>query len=250
MAGMADEPGPVRIPDDEQAAIELVFAIRGGDLTTIGRLLAGRPELARAHYTGRDGGARTALHMVTDWPGYFPRGPEIVRRLIAAGADPNVPTTGWAPETPLHWAASSDDAAVAEALIDGGAELETDGGSIGTPLANAVGYGCWHVARLLVASGARVGALWQAAALGDSQQVAELLAAEPPPGQADLDQAFWHSCQGGQRRMAEYLLERGADIHFRPEYASQVSALEAAVQAGTQRQALAEFLRSRGAGAA
>ncbi|HEY1319198.1 MAG TPA: hypothetical protein VGF32_03080, partial [Streptosporangiaceae bacterium] len=53
---------------------------------------------------------------------------------------------------------------VAEALIDGGADIEAAGGSIGTPLDNAVGYGCWHVARLLAAHGARVDKLWQAAA--------------------------------------------------------------------------------------
>src|ERR1019366_2151757 len=51
--------------------------------------------------------------------------------------------------TPLHVAASSDDADVADALIDGGADLETPGGSVGTPLDNAIGYGCWNVARLL-----------------------------------------------------------------------------------------------------
>jgi hypothetical protein len=28
------------------------------------------------------------LHLVTDWPGYFPSGPQIVRLLIDAGADP------------------------------------------------------------------------------------------------------------------------------------------------------------------
>jgi hypothetical protein len=38
---------------------------------------------------------------------------------------------------------------VAVALLDGGAELETPGGSIGTQLDKAIGYACWHVARLL-----------------------------------------------------------------------------------------------------
>jgi hypothetical protein len=42
---------------------------------------------------------------------------------------------------------------VAEALVDGGADIEAVGGSIGTPLGNAVGYGCWHVARRLVKRG-------------------------------------------------------------------------------------------------
>ena len=113
--------------------------------------------------------------MMTDWPGYFPNGPRIVQILIAAGADPNACTTPAPPETPLHYAASSGDADVAEALIDGGADLEVPGGSIGTPLGNAIGCGCWNVARLLVLRGARVERLWQAAALGILPRVEVLL---------------------------------------------------------------------------
>jgi hypothetical protein len=60
--------------------------------------------------------------------------------------------------------------AVAEALIDVGADTGMPGGSIGTPLANAVGYGCWAVARLLAARGARIETLWQAAALSASSK--------------------------------------------------------------------------------
>ena len=150
----------------DQIAIELTLAIKGGNIPALERLLATRPGLAAEHITGRKGGTSTPLHFVTDWPGYFPSGPAIVRILIEAGADPNALTSPGKPETPLHYAASSDDADVAEALIDGGADLEIPGGSIGTPLDNAVGYGCWHVARLLVARGARVDKLWHAAALG------------------------------------------------------------------------------------
>lgn len=91
---MQDEPSPVRMPSDDPAAVELVVAIHEGDVGTVERLLAERPELVRAQFTRRGDGTRTALHVVTDWPGYFPRGPEIVRMLIAAGADPNVATTG------------------------------------------------------------------------------------------------------------------------------------------------------------
>ena len=60
------------------------------------------------------------------------------------------------PETPLHYAASNDDVDVARVLFDFGADVEREGGSIGTPLANAIGYGCWSVASLLVARGARI----------------------------------------------------------------------------------------------
>ena len=115
------------------------------------------------------GGSSTPLHAVTDWPGFFPHGPAIVAVLIEAGADPNAQVEGsWHAETPLHWAASSDDVEVARSLIDGGADIEATGASIagGTPLDDAVGYGCWQVARLLVERGARVERLWHAAALG------------------------------------------------------------------------------------
>ncbi len=73
---------------------------------------------------------------------YFPNGPQIVHLLIQAGADPNFRHPTRCGETALHWAASSDDVDVAAALIDGGADIDVPGGSIGTPLANAVGYGC------------------------------------------------------------------------------------------------------------
>ena len=72
---------------------------------------------------------RTPLHVVADWPGYFPNGPQVVRMLIAAGADPNARDPDQPrSETPLHWAASSDDVDVARALIDGGADLEPPDG--------------------------------------------------------------------------------------------------------------------------
>src|ERR1051326_6950700 len=138
----------MEIPDDDPRAVELVLALRGGDTATVRRHLAEDPRLARAVIGDRKG-FRTLLHVVADWPGYFPNGPELVRLLIGAGADPNVRDPERCDETALHWAASSDDADVAAALIDGGADLDTPGGSIGTPLANAAGYGCWHVARLL-----------------------------------------------------------------------------------------------------
>ena len=222
---------------------ELVAAIRTGDLATVGQRLAGQAGLASARVGP---GGRTALHVVTDWPGYFPNGPEVVRLLLSAGADPNVRRDGRTGETPLHWAASSDDADVAAALIDGGADLEADGGSIGTPLANAVGYGCWHVARLLVARGARVDKLWQAAALGLSQRVEELMAAVPPPDPVMVTEAFWQACHGGQLRTAAYLLDRGADVNARPGYSAS-SALEVAGGPDTRRGVLVSWLREHGA---
>ena len=245
IVSVTDETTGMEIPADDPRAVELVLAVHGGDIDAIRRLLSEDPRLARAWITDSKG-FRTPLHLVADWPGYFPNGPQIVRLLIQAGADPSFRHPTRCDETPLHWAASSDDVDVAAALIDGGADVEVPGGSIGTPLANAVGYGCWHVARLLVARGARIATLWQAAALGDGARVDEFLAADPPPASSDIDAAFWQACHGGQRRMAEYLLAQGANINFIPEYSEQ-SALQAAAGTDTQRQILADWLKERGA---
>ncbi|MGZ6697445.1 MAG: ankyrin repeat domain-containing protein, partial [Solirubrobacteraceae bacterium] len=90
-------------------AVRLTGAVRAGALDELARLLDEQPDLVRARIAGRHGGWRTALHVATDWPGYFPNGPAVVRLLIEAGADPSAPGADGPSETPLHWAASSDD---------------------------------------------------------------------------------------------------------------------------------------------
>jgi uncharacterized protein len=228
------------VDSNDPVARAAVQAIRTGDTTALASLLSQHPGLVseQIHET------RTPLHVVTDWPGYFPAVPATVRLLIEAGADPNVDSGGKRPETPLHWAASSDDADVADALISGGADLETPGGSIGTPLDNAVGYGCWNVARLLVGRGARVDKLWHAAALGNMARVEELLAASPPPSPDDVTEAFWQACHAGQRRTAERLLASGADLDGTPGYSDQTAA-EVAAELDTQRENLVTWLHDR-----
>ena len=240
----------VTLPGDAPIAVELLLAVRGGDVDLLRRLLSENPDLARARFEGR-GGTSTALHFVTDWPGYFPNGPGIVTVLIEAGADPSAlttgggsPTPGPGSETPLHYAASSDDVDVAAALIDGGADLETPDGSIGTPLDNAVGYACWHVARLLVAQGARVEKVWHAGALGLLDRLDDLLVPDIDPEQ--ISQGFWHACAAGQRRAAERLLQAGADLNWEPDYAHG-TALDAATGLGTRQENVIEWLRSLGA---
>jgi hypothetical protein len=236
------------LPHGDPVAVELISVIHGGELDRLRRLLADRPQLAAVRMIGRkgvEGGWRTPLHAAADWPGYFPGAPAAVELLLEAGADPNDDTGGALPETPLHWAASSDDLDVAVALIDGGADLEKPGGSIGTPLDNAVGYACWHVARLLVAKGAKVEKLWHAAALGLLARTQQLLA-ERQHTEDEVSQAFWHACAGGQRRVAEYLLAQGAKLDWVPEYA-EGTPLDAASSLGTRQQNVLSWLRERGA---
>jgi uncharacterized protein len=245
------EPEPGKwIANTDQVAMELRLAVHAGDIEAIRSLLQTDPDLATARIIGRRGGTATTLHLVTDWPGYFPRGPEIVRLLIGAGADPNALTTrqgsqtGPGDETPLHYAASSDDVDVAEALIDGGADVEVPGGSIGTPLDNAIGYACWHVARLLVTRGARVDKAWHAAALGMLGRLAEILGSDPAA--EDVSQAFWHACAAGQRRAADYLLSLGANLNWEPEYAHGTP-LDAASGLGARQENVLSWLRELGA---
>lgn len=247
---MSEQETGRRIPEGDPVAAELRLAVRAGDVEAVQRLLRDDPGLATARLIGRGGGTGTPLHLVTDWPGYFPHAPEIARLLLDAGADPNALTTGRGSEpgpgseTPLHYAASSDDADVAEVLIDGGADLEVPDGSIGTPLDNAVGYGCWHVARLLVTRGARVDRAWHAAALGLLGRLEEILGRDPPAEQ--VSQAFWHASAGGQRRAAEYLLSRGADLNWEPDYAHGTP-LDAAGGRGTRQENVISWLRELGA---
>lgn len=239
----------VRLSSSDPVAVTLVQAIHAGDAASLRRLLDEHDGLASAWIEDGEGTARTALHVAADWPGYFPGGPAVVRLLIGAGADPNAPVRGsWHSETPLHWAASSDDVDVADALIDGGASVAVRGGSIGdgTPLDDAVAYGCWHVARLLVERGARVDRLWHAAALGMLARVEELLAADPAPPPDAVNDAFWQACHGGQRRVADYLLTRGADLNWTPSH-TRATPLDIAGNPGTRREALVSWLRERGA---
>ena len=236
--------------NDDPLAIAGATAIRTGDLVTLERLLADNPEFANVQIEGRNGGYRTPLHVVEDWPGYFPNGPAVVRLLLANGADPNGGAEGFLrldgrQETPLHWAASSDDVDVAQALIDGGADIEAPGGSIagGTPLDNAVGYACWRVAGLLVQRGARVDKLWHAAALGMLARTNDLLRGASPE---EINNAFWQACAGGQRRVAELLLTHGADLNWVPDYA-RGTPLDQARSIGTGRAALVSWLQERDA---
>jgi len=190
-----------------KAAIE---AIHNGDVQGLKNLLRENPEWA----TARIDGSRTLLHVATDWPGHFPNGVATVIALIEHGADVNAPSTGRHAETPLHWAASSDDVAVLDALLDHRADIEAGGGVIGggTPLSDAVAFGQWKAARRLIERGARAN-LWQAAALGLMDRVEGFFRTESPAPD-EITNAFWCACHGGQRGAAEYLLLRGADLNW------------------------------------
>lgn len=217
-----------------------VKAIRSGEIQALNRLLTDNPSLAVA----RIDGGRTLLHVATDWPGHFPNSGSTVAALIAHGADVNARVTGSHTETPLHWAASSDDVAALDVLLDHGADIEAPGAVIGggTPLADAVAFGQWHAARRLVERGART-TLWQAAALGLMDRIEEYFASDTAPAPNEVTNAFWCACHGGQRGSAGYLLARGANLNWIGY--DGLTPLDAACRSGAEE--LVDWLRTQGA---
>lgn len=234
--------GEVTLHPEEPLARALNEAIHAGDLDALQRLLAENPGLATARL--RDDVSRTLLHVATDWPGHFPNGAASIAVLVAAGADVNARCRGAHRETPLHWAASSDDVDVLDALIDAGADIEAGGGVIGggTPLADARGFGQWRAAHRLVERGAKT-TLTDAATLGLIDRVEGHLAATPPT-QEEINRAFWGACHGGQQHCANYLLERGAALNWLPPW-EDLTPLDAARRSGATE--LVRWLRDRGA---
>lgn len=207
------------IGTDEPVAARLVEAIHIGDVALLRQLLADNPGLAGVRL-GNDecdptGMSRTLLHVATDWPGHYPNGAATVAALVEAGAEVHARFAGPHTETPLHWAASSDDVEVLDALLDAGADIEAPGGVIGegTPLADAVAFGQWNAARRLVERGARA-TLWQAAGLGLVDGIEEYFAGGVQPSTEEVTGALWSACHGGQLAAAEFLLARGADINW------------------------------------
>jgi uncharacterized protein len=195
-----DEPDP-----DAETAVQ---AIRAGESRALSEILIRRPDLATAKVPGYRG--RTLLHIAVDWPGHYPNVRNTIHLLIRAGArlNPTSSESGKQEESPLHWAASSDDIDALDALLDAGADINATGAVIGggTALNDATAFGQWNAARRLVERGAAVSA-WDAAALGLTHRLRSV------PSD-DLDELFWAACHGAQRETAEYLLDAGADINW------------------------------------
>ncbi len=227
--GVADS-----VPQD--AALADVFpiavrAVKTGDVETLTRLLHEHPTLANARALR----GRTLLLHLCDWPGHCPRERETGLALIRAGADVNAragdPEKG---ETALQWAASCDDAVLAELLIDAGTPV--DGlGDDRRPLTQAIWYECQQVAETLVRRGAALD-LELAAGMGRTDLLPSFFDADggllpsagrhhPPvnaPVPAEkasselLEQALVYAVLGGSVECAAYLLDRRADVNAQP----------------------------------
>lgn len=244
--------------DDAAVMVPAKDAVLSGDVDTLRQWLSVHSD--RVNDTLGDNPS-TLLHYTTDWPGPVPRAAESIELLVSHGADVDarfVSPESIAAETPLHWAASTDDADAALALIQAGATLDVTGGVIGngTPLTNAVVFRKWRVAELLLDAGATI-SLPIVAGLGRLDLVETFFneAGEfrnPHPslphldsvsnGQLELDRAMCLAGLGGRLEVTRFLLERGADINACSPV--NTTALDEAIKYGHD--ALAEFLGKRG----
>jgi hypothetical protein len=235
------------IDTEDPLAVAVVDAIHSGEVPTLKRLLAENPGLATARLgdDDPDGVSRTLLHVATDWPGHFPNVATTITVLVGGGAEVNERFRGPHAETPLHWAASSNDVEALDALLDAGADIEAEGGVIGAgpPLADARAFGQWEAAHRLVERGACT-TLADAATLGLMDRLRELVENDPKPLPEEISRAFWGACHGGHLETAEYLLDRGADVNWIPPW-EELTPLDAAER--SEAGELVEWLRRRGA---
>ncbi len=138
------------VPTDDPVAAAATAAIHDGRVADLRALLTEHRWLATARL-GEDGpGAmsRTLLHVATDWPGHFPQVGATIAALVEHGADVDARFRGPHEETPLHWAASTDDVEALDALLDAGADIDAPGAVLGGggPVADARGFKQWAAA--------------------------------------------------------------------------------------------------------
>ena len=233
------------IQEDNPFAITTVDAIKGGNIEVLEKVLDENPSLASSFIQDKENNFRSLLHIATDWPGHFPRVQETISRLIAAGANVNAGIKGPKTETPLHWAASSNDVNAIDALLDGGANLDAQGAVIagGDPLEDAIGFQNWNAAKRLVERGAKT-KLGDEAALGLIDKINDRFSQGTVPSQGNIAYSFWNACCAGQIEVAKFLLAKGADINWIPSWCKETP-LDGAIK--SENKVLINWLESQGA---
>jgi ankyrin repeat protein len=127
---------------------------------------------------------QTPLHSAN---GVFGQDYDLIKRLIAKGADVNA--RGGRGDSPLSWATARGNLKVVRLLIDSGADLNAYDAAFGTILHNVIGQNSTEMAKLLIESGAK-------------------LNQADPSGRTELHLA----AISGHADLVQLLIERGADL--------------------------------------
>jgi len=200
-----------------------IAAVKAGDIEQFKALIAKDPSLATARSSRSH---PTLLQCVTLDGKDQPHNVEMAQILIDAGAEL---------DEPLVSAASMDNRAVAELLLDHGAAIDGNGGW--TPLEEALYWNNKNVLALLLERGAKVQNLRTAAGLGRTDLIEGYFNADgslkPEAGkvsspftnqnklwsqdqQSIVNNAFVYACMHGHIDAAKLLLEKGAEINVIP----------------------------------
>ncbi|MEM6553346.1 MAG: ankyrin repeat domain-containing protein [Planctomycetota bacterium] len=199
----------------------LMAAVVREDGEAAGRLLAGGSDPDALWRLGSEDKGQTALITATAL------GDEaMVKRLLAAGANPNL-GRGWPwDDRPLHRAVRLGHAEIAKMLLEAGADVRARQSDGPTPLFLAAQHGQGAMIPVLLEAGADVAdagdderdtALHRAAAAGHAEAVRALLVAGAPHDQTDrrARMPIHYAAASGDLATVQALLDAGVDLKSR-----------------------------------
>jgi ankyrin repeat protein len=212
---------------------EAADAIVKGDLPALEWLLRSRPELIRAR-SQRKHHAMLIHYVGPNGIEYFRQttpvnAPEVAWLLIAAGADVNATADIYGGAAKVLGLAATSITPVAagvvapllQALIDGGAVIEPDGGAL---VNGCLRNGRDEAAAFLASRGAEVD-LEAAAGIGHLDLVKPCFdehgRLKPPSTPEQMKDGFAWACEFGRAEVVQFLLERGMDVRARLKHHGQ-----------------------------
>lgn len=200
-------------------------AVKNADLEQLQSLLQQYPYLINARAPENRPEYRkgaSLLHILSAPPGHIRNRTQIAEFLIRKGSDVNSRLQYSRGDTPLHWAARSDDIELIEVFLKHRADIESKGSVIesGSPLHVAIHFGSRNAAKYLAEKGADVHSAPLAAGLGKIELFRTLVSSESmqlPRYKITLMylKSFNYAVFNQQFTLADQLLLTGVDINGR-----------------------------------